>query len=103
MLGTSKIIFPLISSIRKKFPIKKLGLGNQDIPSSFVKTWGQWMSKPDYLFDKSFSLNMCKYEPIDKAIHFVGFTDDKLAPESNVKKLMDFYVKSLSLVCGNLH
>ncbi len=74
--------------------MKKFGLGNQDIPSPFIKTWGQWMTKPDYLFDQSFKLNVDNYESLDKTILFMGFTDDKLAPEANIEKLMDFYPNS---------
>ena len=91
---TSKILFPLISSITKNFPAKKLGLGNQNIPSPLIKTWAQWMSRPDYLFDKSFQLNTEQYKGISHPMYFIGFNDDDLAPEINIKKLMEFYPNS---------
>ena len=91
ILVASRVIFPVVSSLGKSFPTKRFGLGNQNIPSVFIRKWSLWMTKPDYLFDKSFALNTTSYKKLNQAIHFVGFSDDKLAPAQNIKKLIAFF------------
>ena len=82
------MILPLVSRFYKAFPAQKFGLGNQDLPPKAVQDWAKWMSKPDYLFDPSFGLDVSNYNELSFPILSLGFKDDALAPMVNIHHLM---------------
>ncbi|CAM3621587.1 alpha/beta fold hydrolase [Parendozoicomonas haliclonae] len=91
ILFTAKVILPLVASIKDPFPTVAMGLGNQNMPAPIVKQWAKWMSRPDYLLDKSFNLDRSGYNKLNQPILSYGFADDDIAPPRNVKKLMHYY------------
>lgn len=88
MFFATQILFPIISSFCNQFPTKRLGLGKVTIPSSAAKKWGEWISKPNYLFDESFQLDTGIYSKLTCSIFSLGFTDDIFAPEVNIEHLL---------------
>lgn len=85
------VILPLVSKLYSRFPSKKFGLGNQDLPPSAVRQWAKWMSKPDYLFNEEFGLNCSAYREMDIPILSLAFKDDLLAPLENINHLLRFF------------
>lgn len=96
ILMTSRVVFPVVTAIKKEFPSKVFGLGNKNISSGYINQWAKWMSKPDYLFEKEFNLNTQGYKLIKVEILSLGFEDDKLAPEVNIKHLLSHYPNASS-------
>lgn len=96
ILLTANVVFPFISYIRSDFPTKSLGLGNQNIPSTLIRQWAKWMSASDYLFSEKFNLNLSGYQEITQDLLSIGFTDDNLAPENNIRELLSFFPNSNS-------
>ena len=85
------VILPLVSKLYARFPSKKFGLGNQDLPPSAVRQWAKWMSKPDYLFNKEFGLDCSAYREMGIPILSLAFKDDLLAPLENINHLLRFF------------
>lgn len=88
MLLAPRVVFPIVSLGRDEFPTQRLGLGSIKIPTQIAKQWAKWMLKPDYLFDKKFGLAINHYQSLTQPLLSLGFKDDKLAPEINIKKLL---------------
>lgn len=88
MLLVPRVIFPIASLGRDEFPTQRLGLGSIKIPTQIAKQWAAWMLKPDYLFDKKFGLAINHYQSLTQPLLSLGFKDDKLAPEINIKRLL---------------
>lgn len=97
MLLAPRVIFPIVSLGRDEFPTQILGLGNIKIPTKVAKQWATWMLKPGYLFDKTFRLPINHYSALIQPLLSLGFKDDKLAPEINIKKLLsEFYSATIT-------
>ncbi|MGJ8687126.1 MAG: alpha/beta hydrolase family protein [Spongiibacteraceae bacterium] len=88
MLFVSRLLIPLVSALNKEFPSRRMGLGNASIPSTVARRWALWMSKPDYLFDDEFGVDISNYAALALPILSFDFTDDELAPAVNVRKLL---------------
>ncbi len=91
VFAITRLLIPLAAAMTRQFPVKLFGLGNQPLPSSLIRTWGRWMAKPDYLFDSSFGLDVARYREVRSPMHFIGLTDDGLAPKANIEILMAYY------------
>lgn len=91
-----QILIPGISAISKDFPAQKVGLGSITFPSSAAKQWAQWMGRPAYLFCENFNLDTRHYSSLKQPLRSYGFTDDDLAPEINVRSLLNFFPKAKS-------
>ena len=89
MLLLGKAIIPLLSAFRAKFPSNVLGLGKINVPSSATRQWARWMSRPEYLFDPVFKLDLTGYQQLDQPLLAIGFSDDELAPPINIDALLD--------------
>jgi predicted alpha/beta hydrolase len=91
ILFSSKLLFPLIAACTKQFPTQAVGLGNIAIPSAFIRQWAAWMRKPNYLLDPKFGLPGQGYRELSQPILSLGFTDDALAPEANIRHLVGLF------------
>ncbi|WP_420590021.1 alpha/beta fold hydrolase [Bacterioplanoides sp.] len=88
MLLVSRVIFPLVARLTKDFPTKTFGLGNITIPSGLFRQWARWMTRTDYLLDPGFKLDTRQYQTLNVPTLALGFSDDDLAPEVNIRHLM---------------
>lgn len=94
----SFVLIPVLARIKEPFPIAALGLGNIRIPSRFIARWAQWMRGEDYLLSADYGLDRSGYEAIECPLWSLGFGDDELAPENNIRYLADFFCNSQSTV-----
>ncbi|GAA6153969.1 alpha/beta hydrolase family protein [Pseudoteredinibacter isoporae] len=88
------VFIPLLGALKDPFPISALGLGNIRMPSRFIKRWAQWMREPDYLLSPEFKLDRDGYENIQCRLWALGFSDDALAPEVNIRHLTGFFTQA---------
>lgn len=88
MLLVSRVVFPLVARFTKDFPTKTFGLGNITIPSALFRQWARWMTRSDYLLDPGFKLDTTQYQTLNVPTLALGFSDDDLAPEVNIRHLM---------------
>lgn len=88
MLGVSRILIPFHSAFRNQFPSRRLGLGGMDVPAAVARQWARWMRYPDYLFDSRFGLDLSGYQVLEQPLLSMDFSDDDMAPESNVVYLL---------------
>lgn len=95
MLLLGKAIIPLLSAFRAQFPSHLLGLGTMKVPSSAVRQWARWMSRPDYLFDPAIKLDLSGYQQLNQPLLALGFSDDELAPPVNIDALLDHFPNAL--------
>ncbi|MBB6521385.1 alpha/beta fold hydrolase [Pseudoteredinibacter isoporae] len=94
LLFLSYVLIPVLGALKDPFPIAALGLGNIRMPSRFIKRWAEWMREPDYLLAPMFKLDRSGYENISCRLWTLGFRDDELAPEINIRHLSGFYSKA---------
>lgn len=88
MLFLSYGFLPLMSKLSKTFPAQKVGLGNMPLPSKVVSEWAKWMRDTEYVFNKKLGLDLSIYSSLTMPILSYGFSDDDLAPEVNIKYLL---------------
>lgn len=92
LLFFSSIFMPMITRLRKTFPNQALGLGNLTIDSPLMREWAQWMLRPDYFLDSKFHPEAkTRFSSFENPVMAIGFTDDQMAPENNIRALMQFY------------
>ncbi|WP_299979034.1 alpha/beta fold hydrolase [uncultured Pseudoteredinibacter sp.] len=94
----SFVLVPVLARLNEPFPIAALGLGNIRIPSRCIARWAQWMRGEDYLLSAAYGLERSGYEAIECPLWSIGFSDDELAPENNIRYLVDFFSNSNSTV-----
>jgi predicted alpha/beta hydrolase len=88
MLAVSRILLPVFSAFRDRFPSRRLGLGGMDIPASAVRQWARWMRCRDYLFDPRFGLDLSGYKALEQPLLSMSFSDDDMAPYTNVEHIL---------------
>ncbi|WP_339847798.1 alpha/beta fold hydrolase [uncultured Halopseudomonas sp.] len=88
MLAVSRIVLPVFSAFRDRFPSRRLGLGGMDIPASAVRQWARWMRCRDYLFDPRFGLDLSGYKALEQPLLSIGFSDDVMAPFTNIEHIL---------------
>jgi len=92
LLFFSAIFLPIAARLGKKFPNRIFGLGNLPTDSSLMREWARWMLSPEYFLDEKFNPEAkARFKRFDNPVMALGFTDDKMAPEENVRALMAFY------------
>ena len=91
MLMLGKLAIPALSAFRDQFPSKKVGLGQMPVPTSVTRQWARWMSRPDYLFDPEFGVDLSGYRALNQPLLALGFSDDELAPEQNINALLSHF------------
>ncbi len=94
MLLVSRAMIPMLSAFREQFPSQRVGLGNMQVPSAVTRDWARWMQQPDYLFDPRFEHDLSGYTRLRQALLALGFDDDTLAPEANIRHLLSFFPNS---------
>lgn len=91
MLFTGRVVFPLVAGFSQEFPSRRFGLGNLNIPSPIFKEWCHCMACEEYLFADSLDFDTSAYNAIAGEVLSLGFSDDSLAPESNLAYLLRFF------------
>lgn len=95
------------------FPSRKLGLSSLDLPASIANDWGRWLRSRSYLFDHLTDEQLSCYRQVKIRILSSGFSDDDMAPQKNLEKLLAQYpsaaisrsfhhIGSLESPCGHL-
>jgi len=86
-----KMLIPMLVTGRQAFPAKRLGLGDMVLPAAVVKQWARWMGKTDYLFCKSFQLDVSNYPRLRQPILLYGFEDDELVPPASLSRMLRYF------------
>jgi len=95
------------------FPSRKLGLSSLDLPASIANDWGSWLRSKSYLFDHLTNEQLNCYQQVNISILSLGFSDDEMAPQKNLEKLLSQYrsgivfrsfhrINSMDSPCGHL-
>ena len=85
----ARLALPVVSSLTEQFPSSLVGLGSMKIPSTAVKSWANWMTRPDYFFNSKFDIDTGLFPTFTQPLLSWGFVDDPLAPEANIRCLLD--------------
>lgn len=96
MLFANKVVIPGLALGRKDFPAKLVGLGSISFPGPAARQWANWMGRPDYLFCKKLGLDTDRYASLKQPLLSYGFVDDDIAPEINVRSLLNYFPNTKS-------
>lgn len=88
-----KGIFPVARYILGYGPTKMLGMG-ENLPKDVAKQWGEFCSKPGYVFNaigKTIPTTQDYHRKILQPITVLYSSDDEIATEANIKDLLRLY------------
>ena len=85
------ILVPTIGSFSNKFPSRRLGLSNINLPSSLIQDWARWIRRDDYLLDPAFGFSPDLYRRLTCPMRVYGFDDDSLVPRKSIDKLISVF------------
>ncbi|WP_295873078.1 alpha/beta fold hydrolase [uncultured Zhongshania sp.] len=82
-------IIPLVSFGRDRFPARRLGFSNVDIPSGVMSEWARWARGDAYLFSQRFGLDLSRYSALNIPLLSFSFEDDGYASVAAISGLLD--------------
>ncbi|MGJ8669619.1 MAG: alpha/beta hydrolase family protein [Oceanococcus sp.] len=88
MWGT---VIPLVAWGRDRFPARRLGFSNVDVPAGVMSEWARWARADCYLFSKRFGLDLSGYSTLEIPLLSFSFDDDSYASEAAVSGLLAKY------------
>lgn len=84
-------IGPALTKLWGYMPGKRLGLG-ADIPAGVYWQWRKWCTSPGFFADEIGTvLPQMNPEPYTGPIKIIGFTDDDMAPEASINRMVPHY------------
>lgn len=86
-----RVLIPLLSARRARFPARRIGFSSVDIPSGVVRDWARWGLSPGYLFDPAHGIDATRYLRLKMPMLAWSFADDDFAVRAAVDALVARY------------
>ncbi len=90
VLALWKILIPVTTALLDYFPSRLIGFG-EPLPTGVARQWARWGRHPEYLFGHIDDETRARYAALDGPMLVWSFTDDPIAVESAVAKLLREY------------
>lgn len=84
-------VIPLVAWGRDRFPARRLGFSNVDVPAGVMSEWARWARADSYLFSKRFGLDLSGYCTLEIPLLSFGFEDDSYASAAAISGLLEKY------------
>ena len=86
-------VIPAATALAGYFPSRMIGFG-EALPRAAARQWARWGRHPDYLFGDLDRASRARYDAVDAPMLVWSFTDDPIAIEPAVGKLLEGYPRA---------
>ncbi|HUP93219.1 MAG TPA: alpha/beta fold hydrolase [Solimonas sp.] len=86
-----RVLVPMLSRGRDWFPSRRVGMGPVDVPAGVAREWARWASRPGYMFNPDWEVDIGRYSRLRMPVLSYAFDDDAYASFEAVDALLARY------------